>query len=927
MNIKGLFLRYMVNIILGVMVFACASFVMAVQEQKKSPGIGGQLVKQQACQPTLAVPAKNVLTEVEAEDDEEPIIEFAEEEQEVTKPAAGNARQQILTAAQENPKDGASEAQDEDEKNQKEEQTTTEKTEAAQDDEEESAAEEETPANPAKKSDSSAEQAKKVIKAEPPTEQDKLNAAGAAMTKADKKRKAKKETDEEDTIEFHFENADLRNLVSYMSDAFKVTFISDDIINPLGPGGKAIGGNKITFNTQKPLSKKEAWSLFTTFLDIAGLAVIPGSQEDFYRIVATDAARKSGISSYIGVDPAILPENDTMLRFVYFIENSSTDTMKNIVDALRSSASSFIILQEMKAFILTDKSYNIKSLMKIVKELDKVSLPQAMSILKLRRADAQQVQKLYSDLVPGGDAVTSRLFGQRKPSAASYLPEGVRIIAESRTNTLILLGPKDAIQKIEDFVVKHIDVDLDVPYSPLYVHALKYADASNIADIMNNVTQFGQGTEVAKSGGVRGEDKYLKPLLFIPEKENNRLIIKGEYDDYLRAKEIIEKLDEAQPQVAIEILILSIDLNDNKTLGGQLRNKLGGPTTGALGRNVNVQTSGFNATGTPQGIVENTSASGTIDLLGDLIQLVTGAIAGSTIVSLGSDANGVWGIFGALQTLSNTQVVSNPFLIATNKTQATVTLGSTRRVVTGIVKGQTDTQTFNDTSANLTVVITPQINSDGMILLDLNISIDDFLNPTDVTSAAKTKKNVTTKTIVANKEVMALGGLIQNKLTESTTKTPILGDIPLLGWLFKNKAKNIVKDDLLILLSARIIEPESKNEISVYTKKQVKEYKNDINDMKDPADKRDPIARSFFLAKKDSTDEIVDDFIFQRHPEDDIEDGKKTSVLTEKKSKKKQPASKKDKRRESVALTKPKRTRAKVTDFFADLEEDEGVAA
>lgn len=891
MDIKGLFLRYCMRII-TMMLFAGCLHLVAFQAIKKTtlplPAQDEAAQKKSSLQPA---PLKGQEVDTETEE-EEPTIEYAEEET-VEEKSDGKVQRQVLTAAQTTEKQTESEDDSEDAYEEEEEVTEQEVEDKA------ALPDDETRMKSTDLKIKIAHGGQKTEIIKPTT----------------KKRSAKKDSDDDDYVEFHFENADLRNLVTYMSDVFNVTFIADDIINPMGPGGKAIGGNKITFNTQKPLSKKEAWSLFTTFLDIAGLAVIPGTQQGFYRIVATEAARKSAISSFIGVDAQSLPDNDTMVRYVYFIENSSPDTMKNIVDSLRSSASSFIILQEMKAFILTDKSYNIKSLMKIVKELDKVSMPQAMSILKLRRADALQVQKLYADLVPGGDAVASRLFGQRKPSGASYLPENVRIIAESRTNTLILLGPQDAIKKIEDFVVKHIDVDLDVPYSPLYVYPLKYADAANIADIMNNVTQFGQGTEVARTGGVRGEDKYLKPLLFIPEKENNRLIIKGEYDDYLRAKEVIEKLDEAQPQVAIEVLIVTVDLNDSKKLGGQLRNKLGGPTAGALGKNVNVQTSGFNG----QRIVEDTAASGSMRLLGDLISLVTNASAGNTIMSLGSDAKGVWGIFGALQTLSNTQVVSNPFLIATNKTEATVTLGETRRVITGIVKGQTDTNTFNDSNANLTVRITPQINSDGMILLDLDISIDEFVNADDASNnAAKTKKNIKTKTIVANKEVMALGGLIKNKLVESVSKTPILGDIPLLGWLFKNKSKNIVKDDLLILLSTRIIEPESKYQVTEYTKKQTEEYQSDVDLIDNRLEKRDPIERAFFMPAKDSTDQLVDDFIFERERKEEDEH-KGSSKLVKKKliNKKVNVAIKEQKQPIKVAQV-AKKSRATLTDFFEE---------
>ena len=98
-----------------------------------------------------------------------------------------------------------------------------------------------------------------------------------------------------------------------------------------------------------------------------------------------------------------------------------------------------------------------------------------------------------------------------------------------------------------------------------------------------------------------------------------------------------------------------------------------------------------------------------------------------------------------MQTITNTQVISNPFLIATNKTPATVSLGERRRVQTGSIVGTQETKTLGDDDAKLEVIITPQINSDGMIILKLDITIDEFINPDDARSAEKNIKQIRTK--------------------------------------------------------------------------------------------------------------------------------------------------------------------------------------
>ena len=724
------------------------------------------------------------------------------------------------------------------------------------------------------------------------------------------------EEEEENNIELNFENADLQNFIKQIEDIFEVTFISDDALTPIPQGKKTVKGNKISFKTNYPLSKKETWNLFLTFLDIAGFTVIPHAEKNIFRITTIETARKSPLTTFIGTDYTNLPDTDEMIRYVYFLENASTDTIKGIIEPLRSASSQgFVELKEHKGFILTDKSYNIKMLMKIVKELDKVSVPESMTVLKLRNADAKQVQELYTSLLPKEEG-TSRFFTKKQPTSL-YFPENTRIIAEPRTNTLILLGATDAIKKIENFIVKYIDVELDQAYSPLYTHKLKYADAATIADIMTNVTAFGKETEAGKFGGVRGGDQYMRPMTFIAEKETNRLIIKGYYEDYLKAKKIIERLDEAQPQVAIEVLVVAVTIDDEKSLGAQIRSKQPGPN-GLLGNNIKFQTSGLYGTSGIVSAPQPPVTNGVDRLLGNLLNLVTGAVPGTTLLTLGRDVFGVWGIFQALQTITNAEIISNPFLLATNNTKATVALGEQRRVVTSqVVAASNTTDALGADNALLEVTITPQINSDGMIVLKLNIEIDDFTDLTNFQSATKATKNINTNAIVANKEVLALGGLIRTATVNTESKVPILGDIPILGWFFKNRSKSVIKQNLLILISTRIIEPYSTKDSDAFTNVHLKEYRQTLDVMDEYT--LDPIQRAFFQDKIDRSKKsvIVDDFIFKRN--EPLQEKKQQQIISEEIAKEFEP--------EPIAYNPPvktiqskKRTQLSLANFLQDKE-------
>jgi len=684
------------------------------------------------------------------------------------------------------------------------------------------------------------------------------------------------QSSDNETIELQLEDTDLESFIKQIELLFDVSFIPDDIVVPLLTGKRPIKGNKITFRSNKVMTKTEVWSFFTTALDIAGLAIVPMGKPKFFRITKTEDARKSTIPAYIGVSPDTLPNDDQMIRYVYFVQEGSLATIKMVVEALRSNTSAFLLLNDLNAFVLTDKAYNIKTLMKIIQEFDRVTVPETMSVLKLRQADAADVKALYDAInQPDQKGAANKLFPARKQPTTLYFPENVRMIVDARLNTLILLGPQDAVHKVETFITENLDRELDKPYAPLRTYTLKFADATTIANIMNQLVQFGTNTPVGRAGGVRGSDKYLRPMTFTPEPSTNQLIIRGSEEDFILVKPILEQLDEQQPQIGIEVLILSVTTIENKALGTQLRSKANDLGTddkdyglnNFLGNNVKFQTSGITLGpgNIPKGIQINPTGVGITRLLANLITLVTGSTAGNTVITLGNDVFGVWGVFHALQTIANTEIISNPFLVAINKKQAYVSVGETRRVVSGqTVSGENITNSFTNKDALLKLTVTPQINSDGMIVLDLEVMLDIFTDLADPTSATTATKTIKTTTVVADNEVLALGGLVRSTNSDSGNRYPILSNIPLFGWLFKNYSKNKNQDNLLVLISSHIIKPDLEADTLKFTQRRVNTYQDSLEEMKNINDQRDPIHRFFLTEREDSASKAVENFIFSK---------------------------------------------------------------
>lgn len=664
-----------------------------------------------------------------------------------------------------------------------------------------------------------------------------------------------KNENSDDLIEFLFENAELSTLLQYVEQKFNVTFITDDNIQPLSATGKSILGTKISFRTHKPLNKKDAWNLFVAFLDMAGLAPVPGPNKNSYRLMpsqdpkAPQNVTRAPLPTFVGVDPSLLPNNDTRIRYVYFVENASLDTIKSVIDSMKSVTSSqALVLPELNAIIITDKASNIKSILTIIRELDKANMPESLAVIKLKRMDATKAAQLYDALTkkeaPG---LAARLLGARKQATTEYFPEGARVIPEPRTNSLIVLGSRDSIKKIANFVTTIIDKKDSLPEIPLYIYRLKYLDAEAVAGILQQATKFGENSEAAKAGGVRDGDKYLKQMTIAAEKSTNSIIINADYDDYSKVHELLEKLDVEQPQVALKVFLLSVDLTDTEAFGAQIRNKKPG-VDGLISNNVNFQTSGLNGS-TPGAVVENTTGGGATRLLGDLITLASGINSiGSTVVSLGSDAFGIWGMLNMLQTRARTTLIANPFLVTTHKFPAQFSIGQKRYVVTSTVFGTTGpTNTFGYVDANLTIQITPQISKEGLITLDTNVIVDQFLeaNPNSQ-NGNRTSKRLQTSVMVADNEVLALGGLIQETTRDVETRVPILGSIPLLGWFFKNRTKETVRSSLLVLIAPEVIKPIEPDVADRFTRSKVLDAKDLLSELHNPTDDRDPIHRWLF---------------------------------------------------------------------------------
>lgn len=655
---------------------------------------------------------------------------------------------------------------------------------------------------------------------------------------SEKQPQEEKKLEEERNIFLNFENTDLSSFINYMAELKQINLIPD----------KTLEGVKISLTVRTPLTVTGAWRIFTTVLEMSNFSIVKVG--DLYEIIPKDQAMAKPLPAFINVPVETLPESDERIRYVIFLDNIGVKSVESLLTSLLSAEGKHFPYEDSNGFVITDKAYNVRSAVKLLQELDTTGQTETVVVMKLKNVNAVDVRDLLEGLIGKSDQnPLAKLLGKSADSSGKYFPQGTKIIAEERTNSLILLGLNDVIKKIEDFIINNVDTELKATESPLHIYELQYTDAKQIADILKEVVNNSEskaGESAKKYGAIRGGVKYFRSMNFGVDKDGNRLIVSStDKEDWELLKKTIKDLDKPQPQVGIETLLISVNATDLRQLGGSVRNK-----KGKLG-NVNFQSAPFS------GALKLENPSSPISLLGNMLGQIVSS-AGSTVLSFGKNTD-IWGVFEAIKQVTNATILSQPFVTAGNKTKAVMDFGEDRQVEQEAGSGQTGYVTL---SAKTKVEVTPLINLDGIIRMSIDIKNDTF---TGTSGGNKNEQTLKTDVTIADGQVLVLGGFIQTDVQVTKSKTPLLGDIPGLGWLFKNEKKVVTEDYLFILMAPTIIKPRTLPGMGLYTRMKMHQATEQIESGMVSSRTKDPVFNWFFNPEKDNYTHKVLDYANARY--------------------------------------------------------------
>ena len=620
---------------------------------------------------------------------------------------------------------------------------------------------------------------------------------------------------------FDYPNADIADIVKAISELTGKNFIID-------PGVRG----KITIVAPTQITVAEAYKAFLSALAMNNFTIVPSGK--FLKIVPVRTAARSNIETYSG---AYYPDADVMITRIAKLKHISAEEVNKNLRFLPTKDGEMNAYAPTNSLIITDYGSNIDRIMKILRELDQPGFEEQLAVIPVRFAKAKEIADLIMQIInkeskgsgSGQGGFNAGVPRFRPPSARAGTPEEYSMVApDERTNAIIVLGNKTGIQKVRE-LIKKLDYKLDPSETGgVFVYYVRYGEAEKLSQVFTGIAQGsgpsgGSSSSTPSSGRpfvspVESRAVFTNDVKVTPDKQNNSLVITASRQDYQVVLSILRKLDIPRDQVYVEAYVVEMQASrvrdwqvnyvrfeDNGTGGAGLK-------SGFIGSSSDTLAGLLTPTG-GQGAILGFGAGDYLDL-----KVGTETLRVPSILSL----------INILVTQSAANLLSTPQILALDNEDAEIEVGERIAVSqdstptsAGVAAVKT---TFDDATIKLS--ITPFISPDtDDVQMKITQSVKQPSNrKSSASGLANNTVNMTTRSlktniVVASGNTAVLGGLIQDQELVSEAKIPILGDIPVLGWLFKSSNTQKNKINLNVFLTPRIIRSGKDHQNMVARKK------------------------------------------------------------------------------------------------------------
>ncbi len=620
------------------------------------------------------------------------------------------------------------------------------------------------------------------------------------------------EATEAGQIQLDFNDVELAVVIDTIAKITGKNFIYDDRVR-----------GRVTIVSPSTVSVDQAYAVFESVLQVKGFTTVEGPG-GVIKIIPIRDAKESSIETVRGRAPS--PNRDTFVTRLIPLQYIDAEAITNTVKPLVSKDAAMVAYAPTNTIILTDTAANIRRLLSILEAIDVESYKQELAVIKVVHADAatlgQQISDIYGAEVTGAASPrrTTRSSRSRAQAArtttdvsAEAMRRGkVRIITDDRTNSLIVLASRGQLEDVRDLIRK-----LDVPVTgggAIRVYYLKHADAEELAQTLTGLVSSGGGPapSTGRAGPGAASAQSLRSAVtelqggvnLTADPATNSLIIQASKEAYETLAEVIALLDIERPQVLVEGLIMEVDVTDGRSIG------------------INTLLELTNGLDLVLGAVNEPNFA---DALATDPTLISGGRAFFANLKKTSNGNTIRALIVASADDDRTNIISAPHILTSDNEEAEIRIGDNIPIVTSRVdaaRGATvEGQDALSSSVNIerqdigvTLRVTPQISEGDSLrmkvfqeITELNTTLSVGEQGFDVneTGPALTNRRIENTVVVDDGETIVIGGLLSDNYQLEESKTPFLGDIPILGWLFKRRDRALRKVNLLVFLTPNIV--------------------------------------------------------------------------------------------------------------------------
>lgn len=634
-----------------------------------------------------------------------------------------------------------------------------------------------------------------------------------------------KPVDQNMKIKLDFKEEDLINIVKLFSELMQKNFIIPENL------GKA----KVNMMAPQMVTVREAYKTFLTLLAVNDFSV---SEDGKFTIITREKnIPEMKIPFYKGTEvPDLFKMVATIMKFQYV----DASEMDKVLKLFRDKGATSLVFDD-KTLIVIDYAANIRKITTLIKELDQPSESDSAKLyfVKLQHVLAADARKIIDDIFKDfakktgkkskSTASTPSISGVANPKRLPGGPntaeqisddEGIsgdnlylHIVADERSQQLIVLCNQTTYGLILQ-IVQNIDREVEGE-GEIHVVKLQNAKAEDLVKTLNQLSKNKKATGAKSSA--KGTDVFEGEVQISSNESTNSLVVVSSMQDFRNLKKVIEKLDIRRKQVFVEAAILEVKIDDSLEYGNAYT--AGGFQIDVAGEKIPLF---FGKT------LDSKMSPGTV---AGLVGPAIGGTDGIPGLGLMGGIPSIGIILNAAQNDSSVNVMSTPHLLTTDNEEAEISVGETIPFPSGnIISGTAgNTVTYTREDVALKLKIKPQINESGYMTLEVNQEVTELGAPTQY-GFSTTKRQAKTKINAENEQTIVIGGLMKDSVTEAENKVPILGDIPVLGALFKYKRKVKAKVNLLIILTPHIV--ESKEDFARILKRKM--------------DERDEFARKFY---------------------------------------------------------------------------------